>query len=156
MWLPELLLLAFVPGSLLFRAPILERDRRAALSAEERVFWAVVVSAAWTSVTVMALAAASRYTLARLLIANTLVSVAIVAAWRSRLLYRGTAAAPGWTAVFPLTIVALGIATFFPGAEFIIGGKDPGVYISEGIALAQRGSLVITAKLETAVPQALQ
>ncbi len=156
MWLPELLLLAFVPGALLFRAPILERDRRAALSAEERVFWAIAISAAWTSIAAMMLAAASSYTLPRLMTANVLLSLAVVAAWRGRLLYRGGAAAPGWTAIFPLALAGLGILLFFPGAEFVIGGKDPGVYINEGIALAQRGSLVITDKLVGAVPQALQ
>jgi hypothetical protein len=66
MWLPELLLLAFAPGALIFRAPVLQRDRRAALSAEERAFWAVALSAAFTSVAALALAAASRYTFPRL------------------------------------------------------------------------------------------
>jgi hypothetical protein len=156
MRLPELLLIAFAPGALLYRAPVLHRDRRASLSAEERVFWAVVLSAAWTSIAALVLAAASAYSFPRLLAADGLLSVGVVAVWRTRLLYRGSAAPPGWTAIFPLALVALGLVTFFPVSEFVIGGKDPGVYVNEGIALAQRGSFVITDKLVSAVPQALQ
>ena len=33
------LLIAYLPGALIFRLPVAERSRRAALSAEERVFW---------------------------------------------------------------------------------------------------------------------
>jgi hypothetical protein len=156
MWLPELLLIAFVPGALLFRAPVLQRERRAALSAEERVFWAVVISAAWTSVVVLALAAASRYSFPRLLAANGALSLVSLAAWRTRLLYRGSAAAAGWTVAFPLAVVALGLVSFFPVSEFLIGGKDPGVYINAGIALAQRGSLVVSDTLVAAVPPVLR
>jgi hypothetical protein len=152
MWLAELLLIAFVPGALVFRVPFGERRRRAGLPAEERAYWAVVLSVAWSSVVVLSLAAAEHYSLGLLLGVNALVSVAVAVAWRERLLYRGTAAAPGWTALFPAALLALGFAIFLPVSEFIIGGKDPGVYINEGIALAQRGSLVITDKLVTSVP----
>ena len=30
---------------------------------------------------------------------------------------------------------------FFPPSEYIIGGKDPGVYLNEGVQIAQRGAL---------------
>jgi hypothetical protein len=40
--------------------PVLERDRRAALDAEERVFWTIVMSAATSLSVVVALAAAHR------------------------------------------------------------------------------------------------
>jgi hypothetical protein len=156
MWLPELLLIAFVPGALLFRAPVLERERRAALSAEERAFWAVVIGAAWSSIVVLGLAAASRYTFPRLLAADALLSLVVLGTWRTRLLYRGTAAPIGWTAALPVSLVALGLVLFFPASEFVIGGKDPGVYINEGIALAHRGSLVVTDRLVAAVPPVLQ
>jgi hypothetical protein len=154
MWLPELLLIAFVPGALLFRAPIAERDRRARLTAEERVFWSVVISVAWSSVVVLALAAASRYTLYALLVANAGVSAAVLAAWRGRLLYRGTAARPDAGVVLPLALVGLGLALLFPVAEVIIGGKDPGAYINEGIAIAKHGALVIRDPLVGSIPPA--
>ena len=37
----------------------------------------------------------------------------------------------------------LGVWRFFPPSEYIIGGKDPGVYMNEGIQIAQRGALVV-------------
>jgi hypothetical protein len=156
MWLPELLLLAFAPGALIYRAPVLDRDRRAALAADERAFWAVVISVAWTSAAALGLAAASAYTLPRLLAVNGALSAAVLAAWRTRLHYRGTAPAPGWTALLPAAVLLLGALTFFQASEFVIGGKDPGVYINEGIALATRGSFVVTDKLVSSVPQSLQ
>jgi hypothetical protein len=152
MWLPELLLIAFVPGALLFRAPIAERDRRARLAAEERVFWSVVISVAWSSVVALALAAASHYTLYSLLLANAAVSAGAVAAWRERLLYRGTAARPDAGVVLPLTLVALGIALALPVGEVVIGGRDPGVYVNEGIAIAKGGGLLIRDRFVAALP----
>jgi hypothetical protein len=156
MWLPELLLIAFLPGALLYRVPSWDRDRRAGLSAEERGFWAVVVSTAWTSLVVLVLGALSRYTLPHLMLANALLCVIVLAAWRRRLLYVGTAPAPRWSALFPLSLLVLGLVLFFPPAEFVISGKDPGVYVSEGIALARCGSLVIHDRLVAAVPPVLR
>jgi hypothetical protein len=154
MWLPELLLIAFVPGALLFRAPVAGREARARLSAEERAFWSVVISVAWSSVVVLALAAASHYSFRGLLVANAVVSAAALAVWRGRLLYRGTAAQPGIGTVLPLVLVALGLVLFFQVGEVIIGGQDPGAYINEGIALAKHGGLVIRDPLVAAVPAA--
>jgi hypothetical protein len=152
MWLPELLLIVFVPGALLFRAPIAGRENRAGLAAEERVFWSVVISVAWSSVVTLALAAASRYTFSALLIANGLVSGAALVVWRGRLLYRGAAARPNAGLALPLALVALGIATAFPASEVIIGGKDPGAYINEGIAIAKGGGLLIREPFVASLP----
>jgi hypothetical protein len=154
MWLPELLLITFVPGALLFRAPVGGRDTRARLAAEERVFWSIVISVAWSSIVVLALAAASRYTFGTLLAANGLVSAAALLVWRDRLLYRGTAAPPGPGLVLPLALAGLGLALFFPVSEVIVGGKDPGVYVSEGLAIAKQGGLVIRDPLVAAIPTA--
>ena len=38
------LLVAYLPGALVYRVPVANRPLRAALPAEERVFWAVVLS----------------------------------------------------------------------------------------------------------------
>ena len=42
-----------------------------------------------------------------------------------------------------------------PPAEYIIGGKDPGTYINEGIQIAQRGSLGIRDPLIASIPDHL-
>ena len=48
---------------------------------------------------------------------------------------------PGWEALIPIALVLLAIWRFFPSSEYIIGGKDPGVYVNEGVQIAQRGAL---------------
>ena len=62
------------------------------------------------------------------------------------------AARPGWTALIPLAFIALGVWLFFPSAEWVLGGRDPGVYTNEGVRLAQRGSLNATDELIVSLP----
>jgi hypothetical protein len=149
------LLVAYVPGALLYRLPVANRVRRAALDAEERVFWHVILSAAWSLALVLALASFGAYRFERLLAANAIVSGVIVLAGPARLLYRGEAKSIRWTIVLPLVLVAIGLVRFQPTSEYIIGGKDPGTYINEGVQIAQRGSIVIHDPVVAAVPPAL-
>ena len=57
---------------------------------------------------------------------------------------------------YPAGIIALGLWTFPPPAEYVLGGKDPGVYMNEGIQIAQRGGLVIADPLVAEVPAGLR
>jgi hypothetical protein len=150
--LGQLALLAWLPGALLFRAPVLDRDRRAALSIDERLFWQVLLSLATTLALVLALAAAGAYTLDRVLATLALASAGALLFWRGRLRLGRSAPGPTPWALAPLLLVALCGARFFPPAEYIIGGRDPGTYVNEGIQLAQRGALVITDPVVRAVP----
>ena len=61
---------------------------------------------------------------------------------------------PGWTAAIPLALVAAGVWMYFaaPASEYVLGGRDPGVYMSEGIQIAQRQSLVTTDAIVAEVP----
>ncbi|MFI5176939.1 MAG: hypothetical protein ACHQO8_00145 [Vicinamibacterales bacterium] len=147
------LLVAYVPGALVFRTPFANRARRADLSAEERVFWSVVLSAAWSLAVVIALAWYGAYGFERLLVINGVLSAGIAIAARGRLRWRPAARRPSWTVVLPIALVALGVWRFFPTSEYIIGGKDPGTYINEGIQIAQRGALVIHDPVVAAVPE---
>ena len=54
----QLALIVYVPGAVLFRAPVLDPARRAMLPAEERAFWAVLISVALACMLTVALAAA--------------------------------------------------------------------------------------------------
>jgi 4-amino-4-deoxy-L-arabinose transferase-like glycosyltransferase len=146
------LLVGYLPGALAFRLPIADRARRAALSAEERVFWHVVLSVAWSLTVALALAAAGRYSLDRLLVANAIVSLVLVLASRGRLFFGGAASRPTWTALLPLAIIALGLWRFLPPSEYIIGGKDPGSYVSEGVQISKTSALVIPDRVAAAVP----
>jgi hypothetical protein len=137
------LFLGYLPGALLFRLPYWQRGTRAALAAEERVFWHVILSVSWSLTLVLALAAFDLYRFDRLLgLTGGLLGGVLLTA-RGRLLYRGTAARITWTAVLPLMLIGLSLWRFFPVSEYIIGGRDPGVLINEGVQIAQRGSIII-------------
>jgi hypothetical protein len=150
------LLVTWLPGALAVRMPIAGRERRARLSAEERAFWAVMLSVAWSLSVVLALAAAGAYAIERLLTINALLSAAIIVGWRGGLRFGGTAARPTWTILLPLALVVLGAWRFFPPAEYLIGGKDPGTYMNEGVLIAKRGALVVEDGTVAAVPASLR
>lgn len=142
----------WLPGAVLFRLPWADRPRRAALDSEERLFWAVMVSVAVSLSVAFALAWLGRYTLRNLLLVDG--SIALAAAAGARFDLRLGAAARGlrWTALIPLGIVVLGVWRFFPPAEYIIGGRDPGVYINAGVQIAQRGTFLYEDPLVREVP----
>jgi hypothetical protein len=146
------LLLGYLPGALLYRLPLWQRDRRATLDAEERVFWHVVLSVSWSLTIVLALAALDLYRFDRLVwITGGLVATIVIGA-RGGLRYRATAARLTWTAVLPIVLIGLALWRFFPVSEYIIGGRDPGVLINEGVQIAQRGSIVIQDRVVSSLP----
>jgi len=149
--LGALLLVAWLPGVILFRLPWLDRERRARLDPEERVFWAVVLSAAWSVAAGLALAAADLYRFDRLLLANALLIAALIVAARARLRLSAVSHV-SMTALLPLTLALVCGARFIPAAEYVMGGKDPGTYFNEGTQIAQRGSLRITEPVVASVP----
>jgi hypothetical protein len=149
----QALLLGYLPGALMFRLPVCDPARRARLPADERVFWHVMISLAWSLGAALVLAALERYRFDRLLIANTILTALLtITAIVTR---RRTARRPapvGWTVALPLGLILLGMWRFFPPSEYVIGGKDPGVYINEGVQIAQRGTLTIHDPVVAAVP----
>ena len=150
-WL-KLLVIGWLPGAVLFRLPVAARDRRAALPAEERAFWTVTLSAAVSLSIVLALAAAHRYSFPRLLTADMAVATALALLSRGRLRLGSAARRPGPMVLVPLALILLGVWRFFPPSEYIIGGKDPGVYMNEGIQIAQRGAITVRDQTVTDVP----
>jgi hypothetical protein len=148
----QLLIIAWLPGAVLFRLPVADRDKRAALDAEERLFWAVILSLGVSLSIALALAAAHRYSFGRLQMADAGVAALAAAASRFRLRLGPAARRPGLTALLPLTLVVLGLLHFFPPSEYIMGGKDPGTYINEGIQIAQRGAIVVNDPVVASVP----
>ena len=148
----KLIVVGWLPGAVVFRAPIADRDRRAALPAEERWFWAVILSLAISLSIVLVLAAGHRYSFERLLIADAGVAALVAGASRLRLRLGAAARPPDLALLIPVALILLGVWRFFPPAEYIIGGKDPGTYISEGIQIAQRGALVIDDPVIASVP----
>ena len=146
------LIVAYLPGALIFRAPVADRSRRAALAADERLFWQVLLSVAWSLALVLAMAAFAAYRFDRLIATNLAASLLIVVTYRRRLAWHGTASRLRWSAVLPLALIALGVWRFFPSSEYVIGGKDPGVYVNEGVELARRGDIVMHEAVVAGVP----
>lgn len=150
----EALLVAFLPGYVAFRLPVLARERRARLHADERIFWSVILSVCWSLTVALSLALIDRYRFDTLLSINAAVTL-LGALWaRERLAYHGTAKRLSPSAFLPLVILVIAAWAYRPASEFIVGGKDPGAYMNEGIQIAQRGSVVVTDPVVTAVPEA--
>jgi len=149
--LAGLLLVLWIPGAVLFRAPVLEREKRAALPADERWYWAVLLSVAWSSIVAFGLAAAHRYSIGRLLTADAALALVLLVAYRGRL-RMPSAPRPTVAILVPIAVVGLCAWLFFPPAEYIVGGKDPGVYINEGVQIGQRGALITHDALVAAIP----
>ncbi len=151
--IPALLLVAYLPGALFFRVPAGDRARRAALTTEERAFWAILISLVWTTFAALVIGAVGHYSLRHLLLVNGAVCLLVFITWRRRLVYHPAPKPIGWSAAGPALIVALGLWLYFPASEYVVGGKDPGVYFNQGIQIAQRGSLAIPDRTIADVPE---
>ena len=147
-----LALIAWLPGAVLFRVPVLHRERRAVLPAEERLFWQCLLSIVLALSTVLALAALGRYRFEYLLASQFAIAAVPLLVWRRSLSLAGMAPRPGTGALMAVLLVALCAWRFSSPAEYIIGGKDPGAYVNEGVQIAQRGTLVIRDPVVSAVP----
>ena len=154
----SIILITYVPGALALRLPVGRRSLRAALPAEERLFWSIVISVALSSIVALSLAAGGAYRFDRLLWIEGGLSLAIAVVGRRHLVWRAAAPRPGWTALLPAALVLVGLAMFFnvPPAEWLIGGRDPGTYMNEGIQISQRGSLVVTDPMVATMPTEFQ
>lgn len=148
----QLLVVSWLPGAVLFRLPVADRDKRAALPADERAYWAIVLSVASSLSLVLALAALHRYSFTRLVVADLLIVAALAVLARFNLRLGPKARRPGLAACIPLALALIGAWRFFPSSEYIIGGKDPGVYVNSGIQIAQRGAIVVHDPVVAGVP----
>ena len=154
--LAQLALVAWLPGAVLFRIPSGNRDLRAGLPAEERFFWQIIISLGLTLSVVLALGMVGRYRFDYLLWTQGAITALSLLSWRGGLRLGRSAPPPRLAILIPILLVALCILRFLPPSEYIIGGKDPGVYVNEGVQLAQRGSIMIDDPLVAAVPAALR
>jgi hypothetical protein len=145
--------IGYLPGALLYRVPGKSQAFRASLPFEERAFWAVALSATWSLMAAFALALLGRYSLDRLLLVDGVVSIALLGAFRGRLRYAAQPRRPDAAALVPIVLIACGAFLYFPPSEYIIGGKDPGTYINEGVQIAQRGEILIHDPDVSSVPR---
>src|SRR5262245_23911841 len=103
-----IIVLGYLPGALIFRLPGRSRTARASLSADERAFWAVILSCVWSLGVVLLLASIGKYRFDRLLIVNLAMSVAIAVTLRGRIFFGRDAARVSLAALVPIAIVAAG------------------------------------------------
>ena len=136
----------------MYRAPFARREARAAIDPEERLFWEVILSLSWSLSCVLALAWFGRYSFGSLLLANVAVAAAVAIASRFDLRLSAPRKRPGITTLLLMPIVALGVLRFLPPSEFVVGGRDPGVYMNAGIQIAQRGTLLYEDPVVQSVP----
>jgi hypothetical protein len=150
----SLIAIAYLPGAVIFRLPLADRSKRAALPAEERVFWAVIISIIVTTTLAFALAAMSAYSLRVLVWCDVALAAGLSLASLGNMRLGQAARRPTWTAALPAVLIAAGASMYFavPAAEYVLGGRDPGVYMNEGIQIAQTQSLVTTDPIAAAVP----
>ncbi|MEO6212993.1 MAG: glycosyltransferase family 39 protein [Vicinamibacterales bacterium] len=151
--LASLLVVAWLPGAVIFRFPLLDRERRAALDPGERLFWTVILSLAVSLTAVLVLASAHRYSFPRLLVVNGTGALVAIAIGRGALRLnppRRVSAA----AIVPIALALFCAVRFSPPSEYVMGGKDPGVYVNEGIQIAQRGALLVDDPVIAALPHA--
>jgi hypothetical protein len=72
--------------------------------------------------------------------------------WRRGLRLGTLSPKPSASALLPLALVAFALWRFLPSAEYIMGGKDPGVYVNEGISLHRTGTIFRHDSIVAAVP----
>jgi hypothetical protein len=145
-------LVAWLPGALLFRLPLLDPRGRAALPAEERALWAMVLSSGLSVMLTLGLAVFGWYTFERLLLIEAGLVVLLAILCRGRLRLGPDAPRPGLGALVPVAIVAGGLWLYGQPAEYVLGGKDPGGYVNEGVQIAQRGALLAPDPVIASVP----
>lgn len=76
--------------------------------------------------------------------------VAVIAT-RKRLVWRPGFVQPGAILV-AAGIVAFALVVYFPPFEYILGGRDPGIYVNAGFQLARDGKLVETDPVVESIP----
>ena len=154
----SLMAIGWLPGAIIFRLPVADRAKRAALPAEERLFWSVVISVTTTTTVAFVLAAMGVYSLPALVWCSVGLAAVLALVSRGNLRLGAAAPRPDWRAAIPAALIAAGAWMYFgsPAAEWVIGGRDPGVYVNEGIQIAQSRSLVTTDRVAAAVPAAMR
>jgi 4-amino-4-deoxy-L-arabinose transferase-like glycosyltransferase len=116
------------------------------------VFWAIVLGVSLTSWLGQILADAAWFSWWRLAGMLTALNLGLLAWGRSRLIPRGIRAS--WRELGALgAIVLLGAGLFFPPAEIVLGGRDDGIRLLAGMALARQGGWIQHTPLGNDLPR---
>lgn len=143
-------MLFLVPG-LAWLALLGERDR-SALSKDEAAFLAVALSVAASSWVALALAEVHRFALvtAASVIAVGCAAVLVVARRRARLPWSGLG--PAKYAWGTAAVLALSLVLFARPGEYLLGGRDPGIYVAAMATIARHGGIDYVDPVVRSVP----
>jgi hypothetical protein len=145
---------AYLPGAVIFRLPIADRNARAALAAEERVFWQIVISIIWSLGAVMIMAAAGVYRYERLLALNVGVVDRSVTGRAGRAALARDAGESDDRGARAADAVRTRRLAVLSSGRIRDRRQGSGVYVNEGIAIARTGQLFRRDAVVPAVPQA--
>ena len=145
------LILFFAPG-LLFVAALGGSKKRVALSLGEQLYLVLsgsLLVSGWAGLFLAELGRFSALSTAALV--GGLVLLGLLLA-RRRLSFR--LGSMGWDEIAVLVcLVGFGLTVYFPPFEYVLGGRDPGVYVNAGFHLAREGNLSYVDPVVLSIPE---
>ena len=147
-----LVFILFVSGFCVVNV-LAERNRPNDMNIVETVFLSILISIALNSFTGLILACLGLFSLGSVLIINAVavivsISVNKQVCFGMRLMKRS-----GKPLVFMICILIIGSPLYFRPMEWIVGGRDPGVYYNTAINTARTGNLFFSDKVISLFPQ---
>src|SRR3954454_17751011 len=109
----SLIVVGYVPGAMLMRLPVGDRSGRERLESDERAFWGVALSLAWSLALSFLLGFAGWDSWPRLLAVSAAVSALMFVVWRGRLRYRQAPPLSRY-ALVPMVLAAAALWLFPP------------------------------------------
>jgi hypothetical protein len=141
--------LLLVPGFLAFGAYKKRQDRPRMEWFEEVFVW-VAASAAVVSWAGFVLAEAGYFSLTALCLFTGIFCLVAAAVGKPGVKFPRPSR--GLRTLAVLLLVALSFALFFRPFEWVVGGRDPGVYVNTGVNIARTGSIIIHSEILAEAP----
>ena len=140
--LAVLLIVAWLPGAALYRAPVVDRAGASPSPRTSGCSRQVILSASSALIIALVLASVGRYRFESVVAGQLVLVLLPLLFWRGRLeVHRGPAPEPldrDSAGAHRAVHVAI-----FQAPSTIIAGKDPGTYVNEGVQIAQSGGYVV-------------
>ncbi len=139
----------FVPGLVLVAAL---QGTKLRLNLLEQVFLTVAGSILFSGWVSLLFAELGWFSPARTAVAVATAAVAVAFAARKRLSLRA-GSAKAVEVLVAAAILAFAVTVYFPPFEYILGGRDPGIYVNAGFHLARDGNLEYTDPVVESIPE---
>lgn len=148
------LILFFAPGLLLVAA-LNASKTKLQLTFGEQLYLVIAGSLLVSGWAGLLLAELGRFSAVRVaMVVGGLVLVVLVGALLTRKHLSLRPGALGWDELAVLVcLIGFGVTVYFPPFEYILGGRDPGVYVNTGFHLAREGNLTYVDPVVLSVPE---